>query len=73
MYVDLDKFDANNGGAHLNYIEMLVERNKKHQDQQFFISSKPTIADIQIFDICDLVSCNFSIYFFQTTSQKQKT
>lgn len=52
--------DPNNGGAHFIFLENIVNRNIRNNDQLFFLSSStPTIADIQIFDICDLVSFFF--------------
>lgn len=60
-HLDAATADTRNGGAHFLFLDKLAHRLKQDEHQPFLLSSHPNIADIQIFDIIDLVSFFFNL------------
>jgi len=53
-HIDSSSAGGSNSGSHLIFIENMVIRNRKSSGQKFFVSSSPSIADVQLFNIVDL-------------------
>lgn len=55
-HIDPTTVTGQNGGAHFGFLESLAERAKKSESQKFYVSSSPSIADVQLYDVFDVVS-----------------
>lgn len=54
LHIDAAGTAARNGGAHFQYLENILARSESFATSGFVVGGKPTIADVQLFNLVDL-------------------